>query len=204
MSESAAVGRAGTAEQQGRCRARTAIVTVRPLNIQLWSFYFAPEPMGIAPISAEWASEMRARGHRVEVVTAHPTYPRPVWGRRMWPYRENRDDIPVLRLPVRIGRSNARDRLLGEASYTAGLALASPTLGTPDVIVASSPSFPALLPTLLNARARRVPWNTLASGHSSGSRRRHRSRRGGLAVGQSGEDAGEGGVLIRRPHRGPV
>jgi len=128
------------------------------LRIQLWSFYFAPESMGIAPIAAEWAKAMRARGHEVEVLTAHPSYPRPVWGRRVWPYREERDGIPVLRLPVRLGRDTGRQRLLGEASYTAGLALASPALRRPDVIVATSPSFPALLPTMVNARLRNIPW----------------------------------------------
>lgn len=131
---------------------------MKRLRIQLWSFYYAPEPMGIAPISAEWARAMRDRGHHVEVITAHPSYPRPVWGRAVRPYREVRNGIRVLRLPVRLGRNTTRQRLLGEATYAAGLGLASPTLSTPDVIVATSPSFPALLPTMVNARLRGVPW----------------------------------------------
>ena len=35
---------------------------------------------------------------------------------------------------------------------------ATPFLRRPDVLVSASPSFPALLPAMLNARARRVPW----------------------------------------------
>jgi colanic acid biosynthesis glycosyl transferase WcaI len=45
-----------------------------------------------------------------------------------------------------------------EMTFAGVLTLASPWLGTPDVIVAVSPSFPALGPAMLNARARRVPW----------------------------------------------
>lgn len=35
---------------------------------------------------------------------------------------------------------------------------ATPFLRTPDVLVSTSPSFPALLPAILNARARKLPW----------------------------------------------
>lgn len=35
---------------------------------------------------------------------------------------------------------------------------ALPALGRPDVLVSASPSFPALLPAIVNARMRRVPW----------------------------------------------
>lgn len=35
---------------------------------------------------------------------------------------------------------------------------ATPFLPTPDVLVSASPSFPALLPALLNVRARKIPW----------------------------------------------
>jgi len=35
---------------------------------------------------------------------------------------------------------------------------ALPWLGRPDLIVSVSPSFPALLPAMVNARVRGVPW----------------------------------------------
>lgn len=129
-----------------------------PRSIQLWSYNYAPEPTGIGPVSATWAREMVRRGHRVEVVAAHPHYPSPDWGIRIKPYRERRDGLGVLRLPLWIGRDTAAQRLRQEASFTAALALAAPLLARPDVIVAVSPSFPALSVTMASARLRRVPW----------------------------------------------
>jgi colanic acid biosynthesis glycosyl transferase WcaI len=128
------------------------------MRIQLWSYNYDPEPSGIAPLSGVWARAMQARGHEVEVVAAHPHYPEPVWGRRLRPYREIRDGVPVLRLPLWVGRGSALQRMRQEASFTTALSLAAPTLGKPDVIVAVSPSFPALVPAMANARARRTPW----------------------------------------------
>ena len=132
---------------------------VRPRRrIQLWSYNYDPEPTGIAPLAGVWAREMAGRGHEVLVITAHPHYPSPMWGRSFMPYREVRDGIDVLRLPLATKRSSARDRLLQEASYSAWLTAAALRLDTPDVIVATSPSFPALAPTLAFSRTRRVPW----------------------------------------------
>jgi colanic acid biosynthesis glycosyl transferase WcaI len=128
------------------------------MRIQLWSYNYDPEPSGIAPLSGVWARATQARGHEVEVIAAHPHYPQPVWGRRHRPYREIRDGVPVLRLPLWVGRGSALQRMRQEASFTTALSLAAPTLGTPDVIVAVSPSFPALVPAMANARARRIPW----------------------------------------------
>jgi colanic acid biosynthesis glycosyl transferase WcaI len=56
------------------------------------------------------------------------------------------------------GRGSTAQRLRQELTYVASLSLALPMLGTPDVIVAVSPSFPALAPTMAAARLRRVPW----------------------------------------------
>ncbi len=128
------------------------------MKIQLWSIYYEPVPTGIGPIVTVWAGAMRDRGHELEVVTSHPHYPEPIWGTSRRPYREHRDGVPVLRLPLAIGRGTAGQRLRQEASFAASQALAAPALGTPDVIVAVSPSFPALAPAMANARVRRRPW----------------------------------------------
>jgi colanic acid biosynthesis glycosyl transferase WcaI len=128
------------------------------MRIQLWSYNYDPEPSGIAPLSGVWARAMQARGHTVEVIAAHPHYPEPVWGRPLKPCREWRDGIRVLRLPLWIGRGSAMQRVRQEASFAAALTLAAPTLDTPDVIVAVSPSFPALVPAMASAGARRIPW----------------------------------------------
>ncbi len=129
-----------------------------PLRIQLWSIYYDPVPTGIGPISTIWARAMRDRGHDVHVVTAHPHYPAPEWGTSRRPYREDRDGIRVLRLPLAVGRATAARRLLQELSFAASQTMAIPALDTPDVLVAVSPSFPALAPAMVNAALRRRPW----------------------------------------------
>jgi colanic acid biosynthesis glycosyl transferase WcaI len=128
------------------------------MRVQIWSYNFPPEPTGIAPISGTLAEALRARDHDVDVVAAHPHYPEPRWGKRLRPYREQRDGLSVLRLPIWVGRATALERVRQELSYCTALALAAPTLRTPDVIVATSPSFPGLGPVMMNARARRIPW----------------------------------------------
>jgi len=74
------------------------------------------------------------------------------------PYREVRDGIPVLRLPLVVGRATAGQRLRQELSFLAALTAATPFLGRPDVFISASPSFPALLPAVVNRRIRRTPW----------------------------------------------
>lgn len=130
----------------------------RPLRIQLWSYNYDPEPSGIAPLSTAWAVAMAARGHQVEVVAAHPHYPEARWGTRRKPYREVRDGIPILRLPLVIGRATPKQRILQELSYCLSEAAMSPFVGTPDVAVVVTPSFPGLLPAMMNTKLRRVPW----------------------------------------------
>jgi colanic acid biosynthesis glycosyl transferase WcaI len=112
----------------------------------------------MGPIAARWAEAMRARGHQVEVVTAHPHYPGPLWGRRVRPYREMRNGIPVLRLPLVIGHRTTAARILEEATYAASAAVAAALPSTPDAAVAVSPSFLGLFPALASARLRRIPW----------------------------------------------
>ena len=129
-----------------------------PLRVQLWSYNYDPEPTGIGPVSTVWAHSLRDRGHHVEVVAAHPHYPTPAWGRRLRPYRESRDGIDVLRLPLWIGRASAAARMRQELTYALAHSLAVPTLPRADVVVAVSPSFPALAPAIANARVRRLPW----------------------------------------------
>jgi colanic acid biosynthesis glycosyl transferase WcaI len=128
------------------------------LRIQLWSYNFDPEPTGIGIVSTVWARGLRDRGHEVEVVAAHPHYPEPRWGTRRLPYREVREGLRTLRLPLWIGRANAAERYRQELSFMAAQAAATPFLGRPDVLVSASPSFPALLPAVANVRARRIPW----------------------------------------------
>ncbi len=128
------------------------------MRIQLWSYNYDPEPTGIGIVSTVWARGLRDRGHDVEIVAAHPHYPGPRWGTRLLPYREVRDGIGVLRLPLWIGRASAAERYRQELTFMTAQTAATPFLPRPDVIVSASPSFPALLPAIWNVRARRVPW----------------------------------------------
>jgi colanic acid biosynthesis glycosyl transferase WcaI len=112
----------------------------------------------MGPMAARWAEAMAARGHEVEVVTAHPHYPGPLWGRRSRPYRETRNGIPVLRLPLVIGHRTTAARITEEATYAASAAAAAAISTTPDVAVAVSPSFLGLFPVLASARLRGFPW----------------------------------------------
>jgi colanic acid biosynthesis glycosyl transferase WcaI len=128
------------------------------VRIQLWSYNYDPEPTGIAPLMAAWVRAMTDRGHEVEVVAAHPHYPDPRWGTRIRPYREIRDDVPVLRLPIWPGRASAAQRVRQELSFVGPLSACAPFLAKPDVLVAVSPSFPGLGPAMAFSRLRRVPW----------------------------------------------
>lgn len=128
------------------------------MKIQLWSYNYSPEPTGIAPVSTAWAEAMARRGHEISVVAAHPHYPEPRWGTRILPYRERIGGIAVLRVPIWPGRASGFQRLRQEASFTAALTGTLPFVGAADAIVAVSPSFPALLPVMLNAAVRRTPW----------------------------------------------
>src|SRR3954469_5076530 len=128
------------------------------MRIQLWSYNFDPEPSGIGPVSTAWAHALQARGHEIVVVAAHPHYPKPIWGHRVRPYRERHEGVPVLRLPLWIGRDSGIQRIRQELSYTGALGAVAPVLPSADVMVAVSPSFPALLPAMVHARVRRMPW----------------------------------------------
>lgn len=128
------------------------------MRIQLWSYNYDPEPTGIGIVSTVWARGLRARGHQVEVVAAHPHYPEPRWGTRVLPYREVREGVDVLRLPLWVGRASAAERYRQELTFMTSQALATPFLGRPDILVSASPSFPALLPAVANVRMRGVRW----------------------------------------------
>ncbi len=112
----------------------------------------------MGPMASRWAEAMAARGHQVEVVTAHPHYPGPLWGRRSRPYRETRNGIPVLRLPLVIGHRTTAARITEEATYAASAAVAAAIPTVPDVAVAVSPSFLGLFPVLASAGLRGFPW----------------------------------------------
>jgi len=132
------------------------------MYVQLWTIYYDPEPTGIAPVSTALARGLSELGWHVDVVAAHPHYPVPIWGRRGRPWIDRRDGIRVVRIPLWVGRETAAARIRQELSFAAALLALSPALGEPllpkpDLILAASPSFPALFPAIVNARLRRIP-----------------------------------------------
>lgn len=128
------------------------------MRIQLWSCNYDPEPQGIAPLTTVVAQALAAQGNDVVVVAAHPHYPKPAWGRCRWPYRVVSGEVPVIRLPLWVGRRNARQRVRQELSFTAWQSMVAPLLPRCDVLVAVTPSFAALAPAMAFGRARGVPW----------------------------------------------
>jgi colanic acid biosynthesis glycosyl transferase WcaI len=128
------------------------------VRIQLWSYNYDPEQQGIGPLSTVLAEELVARGHDVLVVAAHPHYPQAEWGTRVLPYRERRRGIPVLRLPLWIGRETGLQRVRQEVSFALALSASAPILPDCDVVVAVSPSFPALGPCMAASSLRGIPW----------------------------------------------
>jgi colanic acid biosynthesis glycosyl transferase WcaI len=128
------------------------------VRVQLWSYNYDPEPQGIAPLSTMLGRELANRGNDVLVVAAHPHYPEPAWGVRLRPYRERRDGIPVLRLPLWPGRQSGLARVRQELSFVGSLSTVAPFLPNADVVIAVTPSFPALGVTAAFGRARRTPW----------------------------------------------
>ena len=128
------------------------------MKIQLWSYNYDPEPLGIAPLSGMLARGLAKRGHDVLVVAAHPHYPEPTWGVRLRPYKERRSGVPILRLPLWPGRGSGSERIRQELTFAASLSVVAPLLPKADVMVAVTPSFPALAPAMAFSRARRTPW----------------------------------------------
>lgn len=127
-------------------------------RIQVWCQNYAPEPQGVAPIAATIARGLNALGNEVSVVTAHPHYPRADWGIRLRPYRELRDGVPVYRLPIWPGRDSGIERIRQDLSSTAAATAAAPFMPRADVVLAISPSLPGLMPAMLQAGLKGIPW----------------------------------------------
>ena len=131
---------------------------MRAMRVQMWSYNYDPEPQGIAPLSTMLARGLLERGHDVTVVAAHPHYPEPRWGLRLRPYRERRAGVSVLRLPLWAGRGSGLARIRQELTFTAAQTVVAAVLPAADVLVAVTPSLPALLPAMAFSSTRRIPW----------------------------------------------
>src|SRR6476469_2166994 len=134
------------------------------MRILIYSYNYAPEPIGIAPLMTELAEGLVKRGHTVRVVTGMPNYPE----RRIYEkYRgklyltEKINGVTVQRCWLWIrpkpGLLGLLDRVLQEVSFVA-TSLPQVLLGwRPDVILLTVPSLPICVPATLTGWLRRCP-----------------------------------------------
>jgi|UPI000365DCDE colanic acid biosynthesis glycosyl transferase WcaI len=123
------------------------------MRILIYSYNYYPEPIGIAPLMTELAEGLVKRGHQVRVITAMPNYPE----RRIYKeYRnklyltEYKNGVQIQRSYVRIRpQPNLLDRILLDASFVITSFLPALNGWRPDVILTTSPSLPACIPTTL-------------------------------------------------------
>lgn len=134
------------------------------MRILIYSYNYAPEPIGIAPLMTELAEGLVKRGHTVRVVTGMPNYPE----RRIYEkYRgklyltEQINGVTVQRCWLWIrpkpGLLGLLDRVLQEVSFVV-TSLPQVLLGRrPDVILLTVPSLPICVPAALTGWLRRCP-----------------------------------------------
>lgn len=66
--------------------------------------------------------------------------------------------MPILRLPIWIGRENGLERVRQEVSFAIAQSLVAPLLPDADVIVSVTPCLPALAPAKLTAKLHGAAW----------------------------------------------
>ena len=120
------------------------------MQILIYSYNYAPEPIGIAPLMTELAEGLVARGHEVRVVTGMPNYPErviyePYQGK--WYCTEFIKGVAIQRSYVWIRpKPNLIDRLLLEASFVITSFIHALKGKRPDVILMTAPPLPVSLP----------------------------------------------------------
>ncbi|MEC4812510.1 MAG: glycosyltransferase family 4 protein [Scytonema sp. PMC 1069.18] len=121
------------------------------MRILIYSYNYYPEPIGIAPLMTELAEGLVKRGHQVRVVTAMPNYPeRQIYeGYRGKLYmREWKNGVEIQRSYVWIRpQPNLLDRIMLDASFVFTSFIPALFGWRPDVILSTSPSLPACVPT---------------------------------------------------------
>lgn len=129
------------------------------MRILLLSQFYDPEP-GFK--THQFARELLARGHEVQVITGFPNYPRgqiyPGYKQRLW-QREFLDNVPVLRLPLYPDHSRSGvARAFNYLSFAATVSLLGPALCRPaDIMWVYHPPLTIGFPAFLLSRLRRIP-----------------------------------------------
>lgn len=132
------------------------------MRILIYSYNYAPEPIGIAPLMTELAEGLAQRGHKVRVVTGMPNYPeRRIYAgyrRKLWITERTGNGVVVQRnwLWVR-PKPSLLDRILLDGSFVL-LSLVHAIKGKrPDVILLTSPPLPVSVPAAVLGWLHRCP-----------------------------------------------
>ncbi|MDJ1177993.1 glycosyltransferase family 4 protein [Roseofilum sp. BLCC_M91] len=132
------------------------------MRILIYSYNYAPEPIGIAPLMTELAEGLAERGHQVRVVTGMPNYPeRQVYeGYRGKIYlTEVKNKVTIQRSYVYIKgpKPGLLDRLLLDGSFIVSSVVQAYRGWRPDVVFATIPPLPISVPVSLFSASRRSP-----------------------------------------------
>lgn len=124
------------------------------MRILIYSYNYAPEPIGIGPLMTELAEGLASRGHQVRVVTAFPWYPVHENFQRHWPqgpYSSGwHNQVWLQRCWVYISKKrNLLNRGLFELSFMLLSFFQALRHGRPDVVLLTVPGLPVGLPAAL-------------------------------------------------------
>ncbi len=132
------------------------------MHILIYSYNYAPEPIGIAPLMTELAEGLVARGHQVRVVTGMPNYPeRQVYEgyRGKFYLTEVKNGVMIQRSYIYIKgpKPGLLDRLLLDGSFIVSSIVQAYRGWRPDVVFATIPPLPIAIPVSLFSASRRCP-----------------------------------------------
>ncbi|MDJ1182984.1 glycosyltransferase family 4 protein [Roseofilum casamattae] len=121
------------------------------MRILIYSYNYAPEPIGIAPLMTELAEGLVQRGHEVRVVTGMPNYPE----RQVYPEYRGKFYVTEIKQQVLIQRSyiyikgpkpGLLDRLLLDGSFMLSSVVQAFRGWRPDIVFATIPPLPISIP----------------------------------------------------------
>lgn len=119
------------------------------MRILIYSYNYAPEPIGIAPLMTELAEGLVKRGHTIRVITAMPWYPEgeiyPEYRGKLF-LTENINNVKIQRCFIWTRRQRSLfNRAIFEISFVC-LSLFPALLGyRPDVILLTVPGLPVCI-----------------------------------------------------------